>query len=607
MAESQFQTVPVPVAGPSYLDRSRPLTSQETRNLYHEVVESGKDNYVLKSFPGQKLFGNPTQPIQHIVDSAMAIGDVSQNGANADFTWQDTTGSAHWEKSGGNLNPNIIAGASPCTSVFTPVIGKEYRIKYTLTGTDPLWKAFFGGVSLSVSNGAFNELITATAATGLVFNSPLSGDDTQIDDVEIIIITDITGADRGSHQMKEVGYRVIDTTLYEVSSAGVHTSRGTITGTDRCIFADDGVNMFITHGGIVNQYENVTNTLVTVSDPDIVGALSVCFINNQFAYTFPTLTVFSDVGDGSSATSLNAVGEESNPDDLVRDYCFDQVLWRAGKRTIALWWNSGVGVPPFERIEGQIMQIGLGATHCMTNTKDWVYFLGSDRQIYKARDGQEQAISTAAIAGAIQKYVSVSDSFCLSFTKDDKTFVIFTFPSANRTWCLNEELGKNGWLELSTGIGTGKYNANSIVEVYDKVLVGGNSDGKLFELDFETFDEGGNPWRRRRVMSSINGDTLGQKGHRVEMSRMEFILEAGVGLTTGQGDDPQIMLEASYDGGRSWATGTWLKIGRLGEFTQLAEWWNMKSFTDLMVRLTTSDPVAFNIYSAVIDLRLAGR
>ena len=213
--ESQFQTVAVNIAGPSYQDRSRPLASQEARNLYHESVESGKEKYVIKSFPGQTNLG---------------------------------------------------------------------------------------------------------AAT--------------------------SGTDRGMHQMSEIAYRVIDNTLYEVSSAGVHTSRGTISGTDRCIFADDGVNMFIVANGVVSQYSATTNLVTIVTDVSIVGAQSVDFINNQFAYTFPLLTVFSNVGDGSSASSLNAVGEESDPDELVRDYVFDQVLYRFGKRSCANWFNSGVGIPP---------------------------------------------------------------------------------------------------------------------------------------------------------------------------------------------------------------------------------------------------------------------
>ena len=84
-------------------------------------------------------------------------------------------------------------------------------------------------------------------------------------------------------------------------------------------------------------------------------------------------------------------------------------------------------------------------------------------------------------------------------------------------------------------------------------------------------------------------------------------MEMGTGLITGQGEDPKIMIEASYDGGKSWDTGTWMRVGRLGETNIRAEWFNMKSFYDLIIRITTSDPVAYNIYSGAIDLKLAGR
>lgn len=476
MAESQFQTIPINLTGPSYKDRSRPLSSQETRNFYHEVVESGKDKYVIKSFPGQQLTGSTS-----------------------------------------------------------------------------------------------------------------------------------AGVDRGMHQMNEVAYRVVDTTLFEVLSDGTHINRGIITGFERCIFANDGINMFIVSNEIVKQYSSETKLVTEVADTSIQGALSVTFINNQFAYTFPLLTVFSDVGDGSSASSLNAVGSESDPDELVRDYTFDQVLYRFGKRSVENWYNSGVGTPPFDRIEGQIINIGLGAKHSVNNSRDFIYWLGSDLNVYRARGGQEQVISTAAIAGAIQGYSFVGDAFAEIITIDNKIVYILTFPTANKTWALFEELGLNGWIELSEGVSEGQYNAGSMLEVYGEVFVGDRANGNFNKLDFDTYDIAGDTWQRRRVIGSVNGDIFNLKGQRVEMSRIEFIIETGTGLITGQGEDPKIMLEASYDGGRSWDTGTWLKIGRLGQTNIRAEWYSMRSFYDLMVRLTTSDPVAFNIYSGAIDLRLAGR
>lgn len=419
--------------------------------------------------------------------------------------------------------------------------------------------------------------------------------------------TTSAGEDRGQHNMNEVAYRVVGGSLYEVATSGVHTLRGAIPGSDRCIIADDGVNMFIVANGYVSQYSSATNLVTTITDTSIVGAQSVAFINNQFAYTFPLLTVFSDVGDGSSASSLNAVGAESDPDELVRDYQFDQILYRFGKRTCENWYNSGVGTPPFDRIEGQIINVGLAAIHSVANTNDFVYWLGSDLQVYRARGGQEQAVSTAALAGEIQGYAATSDAFGEVFTFDNNIVYMLTFPSANKTWCLIEGLGLSGWFELSEGVGTGRYNASSIGEVYGKILVGDRSNGKMYKLDFESYDQAGETWQRRRVLGSIDGDTLGQKGARVEMSRFELILETGVGLISGQGEDPKIMIEASYDGGKSWDTGTWMKIGRLGQTNIRAEWWNMKSFYDMIIRITTSDPVAYNIYSGAIDLRLAGR
>lgn len=477
-----FQTIPINVTGPSYKDRSRPLVAQETRNFYHEVVESGKDTYVLKSFPGQKLLGS--------ADS---------------------------------------------------------------------------------------------------------------------------GNDRGMHKMLEVPFRVIDNTLYSINSSGIHTALGEIPGIERCIFADDGINLFIVAEEVVSHWDG--SSITTVTDANIDGAKSVTFINNQFAYTKDRFTTFSNVGDGTTASGLNIIGAEYKPDNLVYDYAFLQILYRFGTESIESWYNSGVGKPPFSRIEGQVFNIGLIAKHSVTESRDFIYWLGSDKQVYRARGGQEQVVSSGAIAQAIQGYTIVSDAFSETFVIDDKTFFMLTFPTAGKTWLLNEALGLDGWLELSAGVVSGgisdsnilKYNAGSILEAFGKVLIGDDSNGELYELDFNTFDQHGEPWQRRRVLASINADLLGQKGKRVQMSRLELILEKGVGLISGQGEDPKIMIEYSVDGGRTWLQGTWMRIGRLGEFNIRAEWWALNSFYDMIIRITTSDPVSFNIYSGAIDLRLAGR
>ena len=58
---TQFKkNIPLNSTGPSYQSRSRPLSSQQTKNFYHAVVEEGKEQYVLHSFPGLKVTGGVT-------------------------------------------------------------------------------------------------------------------------------------------------------------------------------------------------------------------------------------------------------------------------------------------------------------------------------------------------------------------------------------------------------------------------------------------------------------------------------------------------------------------------------------------------------------------
>jgi hypothetical protein len=471
-----FKTVPVVVAGPSYMSRSRPLSSQSTVNFYQEFSESGKSPVALHSWPGQKLVGS-------------------------------------------------------------------------------------GG-----------------------------------------------GADRGQHVMANIRYKVASGILFEIRRDGSHINRGYIPGASRCIFANDGINMYIVNsdGAGVFQYSTDTNLVTQVTDPDISGSVAVAFLNNQFIYSKPNLFIISDVGNGASASGLNAAQAESQPDDLVRAYVFDQLVYMFGENTIEPWYNIGTGAPPFDRIDTQIIQVGTAATHSIANNDNFLYWLGDDRQVYQGSGGQARIISSIAISHAIEGYTTVSDAIGWTMTFEGQNFYILTFPTENKTWAINESLGKDGWFELSSDHLLGKYNATSYSYLDGRHFVANETNGELYELDIDTFDANGDELQRIRVMSSIHGGLFGVPGRRIQMSRFELILETGVGTATGQGEDPKIMIEASYDGGRSFGPGTWMEIGRAGETQIRAEWFDMSSFYDLIIRITATDPVPYSMQSGVIDVRLLG-
>lgn len=420
------------------------------------------------------------------------------------------------------------------------------------------------------------------------------------------LISQVTGKDRGQHIMAQVVYRVAGSTLYEIRGAN-SIDRGTIEGTERCIFANDGENMFIVNAGNVQQYSSASNEVTPVTDPDIAGSIAVDFLNNQFIYTKPNLFIISDVGNGASASGLNAAQAESQPDDLVRAYVFDQIVYMLGELTTEPWYNSGSGSPPFERIDTQMMSIGLGATHSVTHNDNFMYWLGDDRQVYQAAGGTAQRISTKAIAHAIEGYTTVSDAVGMTLTLEGQNFYILTFPAENQTWALNESLGFEGWFQLSADTERGKWNITSHSYLSGCHFIADELNGKLYELDLNTFTNDGGVIQRTRVMSSLHGGMIGHPGKNVQMSRFELIMDVGVGLITGQGEDPKIMINFSIDGGKSFTKGDYVEVGRLGDTKVRVEWWALETFYDLIIELVTSDPVHYTIMSGAIDVRLAGR
>jgi hypothetical protein len=473
-----FLTAPINVTGPSYQSRSKPLSSQQTKNWYQQYDENGKDPYVLMPFPGL------------------------------------------------------------CT-----------------------------------------------------------------------INSTITGKDRGFHRMAEVLYQVKGEFLYEIDNLGVHTLRGTIEGSARCIMADDGINLFIVvPGDKVWQYTTDTLTVTEVTDVNITGALSVDFFNNQFIYTFADFSTISNVGNGAVASGLNRVGEETLPDAMVRDFVFEEVIYRCGVRSIVGWYNSGVGSPPIDKLQGRIFNIGLAAPYSIAKTDEAFYWLGDDNAIYRAQSGTKQRVSTDAISNAISNFAVIDDAIGFTYTFEGQNFYTITFPTANKTFTINEVLSENGWLELSTGTKDDKWQASSVISVSGKDYAADVDNGNLYILDLDCYTNNDAPLQRTRVIQNIDARLIGGAiGDAITMSRVVVSMETGVGLIAGQGDNPRIMMEASFDGGRTWSAGAWPKVGRLGEFVLKVKWDRMKTFYDCMIRISSSDPVNYSVYSANIDLKMAGR
>ena len=74
-------------------------------------------------------------------------------------------------------------------------------------------------------------------------------------------------------------------------------------------------------------------------------------------------------------SGIDGIGADSIPDKLVRDYAFNQTIYRFGTKTTEPGYNSGVGSPPIASIIGQALSVGLGAINSVANTDSYIYSL----------------------------------------------------------------------------------------------------------------------------------------------------------------------------------------------------------------------------------------
>lgn len=408
-------------------------------------------------------------------------------------------------------------------------------------------------------------------------------------------------SDRGLHVFRSELYHVIGSSLFSVSNSGIYTEIGSIEGLSRCIFDDNGVEMSITADGNAYSFDGLT---LTKGDQDeFANTQSVTMLNNTFLYNAELDNFF--VSEAGDALSFRAAGSaESKGDDLLRPYAFSQWVYMMGETTTEPWWNAAADTLGFDRIDGGIMEKGLGGLYTVANTDQFMYFLGDDANVYQVIQSSINLISTPEISFQLGK-LNIADAVGWTMVLDGQDFFILNFDEDDLTYAYAEQAG--AWFNLSSGVNDGRYIGSSYARVYNKHISVDFKTGNTIEITDQAFDDLGQTLQRQRTLPPINSAKLGMgAGKRLLMSKAKFMLQTGQGLSSGQGSVPAIEIEFSIDGGASWQVIDWPKVGKLGQYLINVEAWHMVSFYDIQFRLTMSDPVFSSLHDGSIDLKLAG-
>jgi hypothetical protein len=393
--------------------------------------------------------------------------------------------------------------------------------------------------------------------------------------------------------------------FYEVFTDGSTTLHGSLnTFNNQVSLAENSTQIIVVDGVDGWIFTKATNAWAQITDVNFPEAAVISYQDGYFL-TFDAGTqdfYISAINDGTSWDALDFTQVQSSPDALVSLISDNGNVWLFGNRSTEVYQNTGNAAFPFERIPGAIVQTGCAAAFTVQKFDNTVAWLGVDEQgqgvVWKAEGYQARRISTQAIEKRISESGSFTDAFAWVYHQQGHIFYVLSLVGAETSLVYDGATGQ--WHEraffnqddnaLETHRGLAHFFFGG------KNLVIDRQNGNIYELSLDAYSDNGTPMVRERTSPHYDGEKA-----LIPYASFELDMEVGVGLVTGQGEDPQIMMQYSDDGGYTWSNEIWRAIGKIGKYNTRVIWRKLGMSRDRVFRVRVTDPVFVQINEAYVN------
>lgn len=329
---------------------------------------------------------------------------------------------------------------------------------------------------------------------------------------------------------------------------------------------------------------------------------TVCFLDGYFIVNaHNTNTYFySALYDGLTWDALDYNAAESAPDNVVAVASTFGFLYVFGSDTTEIWYDAGDPLTVFRRADGMVTNVGLLAQFSIAKigeTGNVICWLGTTPQgrgfaVANSGGGQTQRISTPEVEYQWAQYSTLSDAVGYGYMTEGHTFYVLNFPTANATWVY--DFTTQTWHERSYN--DGRHLSQNYAFFNNNHVVGSYIDGTLYRMHMDTYDDAGTPIQRTVISPTLGDDDTGL----VSYQSFQVDMERGVGIPTGQGSDPQVMLSWSDDAGHTWCDEIMGGFGSQGVYDLRVIFRRLGRSFRRTFKLRISDPVKVVILSAVV-------
>ena len=342
-------------------------------------------------------------------------------------------------------------------------------------------------------------------------------------------------------------------------------------------------------------------TVLPANDGPFEGGGTVDITDNYFVYNKPDSQLWAASDLLSPITDpLSFASKDGSPDDLVSIIVDRREVYLLGEMSSEVWINSGAVPFPFTRIPGTSTQQGIAAQYSMSRMGNSFAYVSKNNRgeamVVRMNGYFPERISTHAVETTLVNQ-NVSDAIAWTYQLEGHEVYVVTFPSIGAnglTWAFDNTTGLwHKWLYRNNQNEYERHRGNCCAFFNQQVLVGDYENGKIYQLGRNYYTDDGQPIRRIRRAPHITTDLQRQYFHELQIQ-----FQPGVGLSTGQGDDPQAMLRWSNDGGSTWSNEYWTTIGKQGKYLNRAIWRRLGFSRDKVFEVSISDPVKAVIISA---------
>lgn len=410
-----------------------------------------------------------------------------------------------------------------------------------------------------------------------------------------------------SSGLTERAFAVIGAALYEVFADGTKTNRGTA-ATDQypatmITNGDGGGQLFITSGNSGYILDLTSNALSNeVSNVTTGGMIDGFFVALDIASS--TFKI-SDVLDGTTWDPTQFAQRSTAPDPWRAMLVKYPRIWLIGEHTGDVWYNAGTSPFPFAPISGVQIPYGIAAPFSLKTVGAAIMWLthneNGDGQIVEALGYTPTVVSTEPVEYALSQYPRISDAVAYSYQDQGHEFYVINFPSAGATWCYDRTEGlwhERDSFDATTGTASA-WGPQYHTHVFDQHLVLHSENGTIYTQSIDScVDADGEYIRRLRIPPLLPSEQ-----QRLFIDRLTLHAEPGLGLTTGQGSDPQVMLEMSRNGGKTYGNQRSRSSGEQGEYDKRLIWNRCGSGRNPVPRFTATDPVPTRWLDLIANVR----